>query len=112
MLLLLLLFIFGCQSNTNGVPDHIYPKPNSDIKYQKDWQKDFYVKRIKIFKENPIGSDQIILLGNSITEDANDWNDRFHSTNITNRGISGDITDGILKKTIMAFKSYGIKALK
>ena len=63
---ILLLFIFACQSNTNGVPDHIYPKPNSDIKYQKDWQKDFYVKRIRIFKENPIGSDQIILLGNSI----------------------------------------------
>ena len=95
---ILLLFIYACQSNTKGVPDHIYPKPNSDIKYQKDWQKDFYVKRIKIFKENPIGSDQIILLGNSITEDANDWNDRFHSTNISNRGISGDITNGILER--------------
>mgnify|MGYP003306378016 CR=1 FL=1 len=107
---ILLLFIFACQSNTNGVPDHIYPKSNSDIKYQKDWQKDFYVKRIKIFKENPIGSDQIILLGNSITEDANDWNDRFHSTNITNRGISGDITDGILERLdeIIYFKPLAI----
>ena len=107
---ILLLFIFACQSNTKGVPDHIYPKPNSDIKYQKDWQKDFYVKRIKIFKENPIGSDQIILLGNSITEDANDWNDRFHSTNITNRGISGDITDGILERLdeIIYFKPLAI----
>ncbi len=33
--------------------------------------------RIKAFKEDPIGYDRIILLGNSITEDANDWNDRF-----------------------------------
>ena len=107
---LFLLFIFTCQSNTNGVPDHIYPKPNADIKYQKDWQKDFYVKRIKAFKEDPIGYDRIILLGNSITEDANDWNDRFSSTNISNRGISGDITDGILERLdeIIYFKPLAV----
>ena len=68
------------------------------IKYQEDWQRDFYLKRIAQFKKEPIGFNKIVFLGNSITEGGNDWNKRFGVNNIVNRGISGDITEGILSR--------------
>ena len=59
----------------------------------------FYHKRIDEFKNNPIGSGKIVFLGNSITEAGGDWNKRFVSANkIVNRGISGDITEGVLSR--------------
>jgi lysophospholipase L1-like esterase len=107
---LLLLLLISCSSNTNEIPSHIYPNLNSKIQYQVDWQKKFYDKRIKEFKEYPIGYNQIVLLGNSITEDAKGWNDSLGITNITNRGISGDITDGMLMRLdeIIYFKPLAI----
>ena len=84
------MLLVSCQGNPNEIPSHIYPNLNSKIQYQEDWQKKFYDKRIKEFKESPIGYNQIVLLGNSITEDAKGWNDSLGITNITNRGISGD----------------------
>ena len=91
-----LSLLISCESNPDEIPSYIYPNLNKKIRYQVDWQKKLYDKRIKEFKESPIGYNQIVLLGNSITEDANDWNDRLGTENITNRGVSGDITDGML----------------
>jgi lysophospholipase L1-like esterase len=109
-LIILLFFLISCRKNPNGIPSHIYPNLNNKIQYQVDWQKKFYDQRIKEFKESPIGYNQIVLLGNSITEDAKGWNDSIGITNITNRGISGDITDGILVRLdeIIYFKPLAI----
>lgn len=76
----------------------LYPDPMIAIKYQEDWQRDFYLKRIAQFKKKPIGFNKIVFLGNSITEGGDDWNKRFGVNNIVNRGISGDITEGILSR--------------
>ena len=105
-----LFLLISCNNNSNGIPSHIYPDLNNNIQYQVDWQKKFYDKRIKEFKASPIGYNQIVLLGNSITEDAKGWNDSIGITNITNRGISGDITDGILVRLdeIIYFKPLAI----
>ena len=109
-LIFVLMLLVSCQGNPNEIPSHIYPNLNSKIQYQEDWQKKFYDKRIKEFKESPIGYNQIVLLGNSITEDAKGWNDSLGITNITNRGISGDITDGMLMRLdeIIYFKPLAI----
>ena len=109
-LIILLFFLISCRKNPNGIPSHIYPNLNNKIQYQVDWQKKFYDQRIKEFKESPIGYNQIVLLGNSITEDAKGWNDSIGITNITNRGISGDITDGTLVRLdeIIYFKPLAI----
>ena len=109
-LIILLFFLISCRKNPNGIPSHIYPNLNNKIQFQVDWQKKFYDQRIKEFKESPIGYNQIVLLGNSITEDAKGWNDSIGITNITNRGISGDITDGILVRLdeIIYFKPLAI----
>ena len=109
-LIFVLTLLVSCQGNPDEIPSHIYPNLNKEIRYQVDWQKKLYDKRIKEFKESPIGYNQIVLLGNSITEDANDWNDRLGTENITNRGVSGDITDGILVRLdeIIYFKPLAI----
>lgn len=76
----------------------LYPDSMIAIKYQEDWQREFYLKKIAQFKKKPIGFNKIVFLGNSITEGGDNWNKRFGVNNIVNRGISGDITEGILSR--------------
>ena len=76
----------------------LYPKKGIPIKHQQDWQFDFYYNRIEEFKKHPIGFDKIVFLGNSITEAGGDWGEKFGIQNIVNRGISGDMTEGVLKR--------------
>lgn len=78
--------------------NNLYPKSSIQIKYQSPWQREFYFNRIEKFKNNPIGNNKIVFLGNSITEGAGDWNQRFSTENIVNRGISGDYTEGLLHR--------------
>lgn len=84
-------------SCTNNL-DKLYPKESKLIKDQVQWQFDLYFPRIKEFKQSPIGFDKIVFLGNSITEGGGDWNQRFKTKNIINRGISGDFTSGVLAR--------------
>ena len=88
-----LLFIYSCSKDTNH-----YQDPNTIIKDQQEWQKKFYFERISEFKNEPIGKNKIVFLGNSIMQGGGNWNDRYKSNNIVNRGISGDYTAGILKR--------------
>ena len=76
----------------------LYPEKEKPIKHQQDWQFEFYYNRIEEFKNNPIGFDKIVFLGNSITEAGGDWNKKFNVQNIVNRGISGDMTEGVLNR--------------
>ena len=100
--LLISLFFFGACSiiskKNNQKLESLYPKKGTFIKSQEAWQKDFYYKRLNEFKKNPLGFNKIVFLGNSITEGAGDWNKRFGADNIVNRGISGDITTGIIAR--------------
>jgi len=54
-----------------------------------------YYKRKALFENTPDTKNEIIFLGNSITE-GGDWKALFPEKNVINRGISGDVTDGIL----------------
>ena len=95
------LLISGCQvfnSGNSSKPINMYPPKNIKIKFQQDWQYNLYHKRIIDFKKFPIGFKKIVFLGNSITEGAKSWNKRLNQRNIVNRGISGDITEGILER--------------
>ena len=75
-----------------------YPSEDTIIHRQLDWQKKFYFERISEFKNEPIGKNKIVFLGNSIMQGGGNWNDRYKSKNIVNRGISGDFTAGVLKR--------------
>ena len=80
------------------VDKSLHPNINTKIKYQQDWQRNFYHKKISEFKESPIGFDKIVFLGNSITQGLLRHTDKLLGNSIVNRGISGDHTDGVLAR--------------
>lgn len=57
----------------------------------------YYWQRVTHFKTLPSSKDDIIFLGNSITDGAA-WSELFNDNKIKNRGISGDVTAGVLNR--------------
>jgi len=57
----------------------------------------FYYQRASIFEKLPVGSDDIVFLGNSITN-FGEWGEFFNDIHVKNRGISGDRTEGVLTR--------------
>ena len=57
-----------------------------------------YVERLAAFKKEKLVTGKIVFLGNSITEGAN-WKKLLKDSTVINRGISGDITFGVLNRT-------------
>jgi lysophospholipase L1-like esterase len=56
-----------------------------------------YARQVDNFRSYPNASTDIIMLGNSITDYAQ-WNELLGVAEVRNRGISGDITFGILER--------------
>lgn len=54
----------------------------------------FYYQRASLFEVLPVTSDDIVFLGNSITN-GSEWCELFGDSRIKNRGISGDTTEGV-----------------
>lgn len=57
----------------------------------------FYDQRRSFFEAMPVYQNEIILLGDSITNCAN-WEELLPNKKVLNRGISGDITLGVLDR--------------
>lgn len=57
----------------------------------------YYQQRVTLFNALPQTEDDIIFLGNSIT-DGSEWSELFNDVKIKNRGISGDITAGVIHR--------------
>lgn len=64
---------------------------------RKEYDTDHYRKRMVYFEENPIGSNKVVFLGNSLTEGGK-WSEYFTEVETVNRGISGDNTEGMLNR--------------
>lgn len=56
-----------------------------------------YTKRLADFKKQPIVKGKVIMLGNSITEGGN-WKKLLKDSTVINRGISGDVTFGVINR--------------
>ncbi len=57
---------------------------------------DHYNERVEEFeKMRPVDSTDVVMLGNSLTELAGDWNKLLGGRHIRNRGIAGDDATGI-----------------
>ena len=107
-----LLFIFAitlfsvnfCSSqinitkSANGDTDSLYPSPDIVIPYHSAWTKTHYIERIAEFKANPLQFGDIVFIGNSITEQGGDWGQRFNNPKAKNRGISGDVSAGVINR--------------
>ncbi len=55
----------------------------------------YYHQRVSHFKTLPHTKGDVIFLGNSIT-DGSEWSELFDNPRIKNRGISGDVTAGVI----------------
>ncbi len=56
-----------------------------------------YKIQTELFERYKTGHADVVMLGNSLTQWA-DWNELLGRTNIANRGIAGDITEGYLQR--------------
>lgn len=82
----------------NAQSQKLYPNIGTEIMFQPEWAKKLYYDRIEVFKQDTLKFNQIVFLGNSITEGGKDWNEKFGVDGISNRGISGDSTDGVIAR--------------
>ena len=57
----------------------------------------YYHQRVTLFQSLPATKGDIIFVGNSIT-DGGEWSELFDDNRIRNRGISGDISAGIIHR--------------
>ncbi len=99
----------NCQINTNNY-SFLFPESNLEIKYHDEWGSENYKYEINNFKKNPLKLNQIVFLGNSITAEGGDWGERLNYSSIRNRGISGDVTDGVMARIneIIYFKAKAV----
>ncbi|UKT65545.1 GDSL-type esterase/lipase family protein [Pedobacter mucosus] len=67
------------------------------VKWDSTYRPGSYLKQVAAFKEDPTSKKDIIFLGNSITAGTN-WAKLLNLPQAKNRGISGDITFGILDR--------------
>ena len=80
------------------IPDNLYPSENVTIANHSDWTKTHYPKRIAEFKANSLNFNEIVFIGNSITEQGEDWRLKVNNPKARNRGIAGDTSDGIITR--------------
>jgi len=68
----------------------------------------YYEQKKTTFEMLPNDKDEIIFLGNSITEGC-EWNELFSDNRIKNRGISADVAEGVLLRLGEVTESKPIK---
>lgn len=79
--------LFSCGLNSDkNTPSEI---PEQNMYY--------FLGRNEVFEHLPNDSDEIIMLGNSLTHNF-EWHEMFPNVKIKNRGINGDMTIGILNR--------------
>src|SRR5258706_572061 len=83
--LILSLFCFGHISAQTKTYDTLPNLP------------EHYTHRYELFKNEPLVKGRVIMVGNSITEGGK-WKILLNDTTVTNRGISGDVTFGVLNR--------------
>jgi lysophospholipase L1-like esterase len=68
----------------------------------------YYEQKKSTFEMLPNDKNEIIFLGNSLTEGC-EWNELFKDSRIKNRGISGDVAEGVLLRLQEVTESEPIK---
>lgn len=67
------------------------------ISWDSTYRPGLYEFKVQLYQSYPHSTKDIVFLGNSITDRA-DWNELLGMPNLHNRGISGDITFGVLQR--------------
>lgn len=67
------------------------------VAYDSSYQSTYYEQKVTLFRLLPDEPNEIIFLGNSIT-DIGEWTEIWNNIKVKNRGISGDNTFGVLAR--------------
>ena len=97
IIIFIILFLISTCTNSISI-ERLYPQEDLVIENHDDWGEGNYRKVIKEFKSNPLNYGDIVFLGNSITQGGKNWSEKLDYPNIRNRGIGGDVTDGVLAR--------------
>lgn len=95
---LILLLSYFFSYGQKATLDSLYPPSDLMISYHTEFTKNNYPKKIKEFKKDPLNFGDIVFLGNSITQQGKNWAERFNVSTVKNRGIAGDVTEGVIKR--------------
>ena len=85
-------FAFGETKDAKTAPA---PKKYTELYYQ----------RATLFDVLPVDSNSIVMLGNSLTHGC-EWHELFGMSNVLNRGINGDIVQGIRERVEPIVKGH------
>lgn len=77
----------------------------NEARYSPSIYGTYYDAKRSFFESMPNDTNEIIFLGNSIT-DMCAWNELFGMQNIKNRGISGDVINGVIDRLEEVVSSY------
>jgi len=72
-------------------------KEEKEVKWDSTYRPASYALKVGQFNAYPNSKSDIVFLGNSITA-GTDWMELLGNTYVRNRGISGDITFGVLER--------------
>jgi lysophospholipase L1-like esterase len=72
-------------------------KAQSQTRWDSTYRPGLYEFEEQLYESYPHAKTDIVFLGNSLT-DRVDWNELLGMSNVHNRGISGDITFGVLQR--------------
>ncbi len=75
----------------------------AQTKIDSNYKRPYYEQRVSLFKQLPKVKNAIVFIGNSIT-DGGEWQELLDCKKCLNRGISGDISFGVLARLDDALK--------
>lgn len=79
--------------NEIGTPSLLEPRDHADALEVSD----YYKHRLSMFRALPETERKIVMFGNSLNNNAT-WEELFPMGNLVNRGISGDVVDGLRQR--------------
>ena len=79
------------------------------VKGGNTYTEHYYERRSQFDEEKPVTSSDIIMLGNSLTENGGNWSARLDNGNIRNRGIIGDDIPGMYDRLYQILPGHPAK---
>lgn len=79
------------------------------VKGRNTYTEHYYERRSQFDDESPVTSSDIIMLGNSLTENGGNWSARLDNKNIRNRGIIGDDIPGMYDRLYQILPGHPAK---
>jgi hexosaminidase len=94
--LFLATFWFLQTGYAQNISDNFYAQRSKQL-FPDSLFSTYYYQRVSHFKSLPQTTGDIIFIGNSIS-DGGEWQELFDDLRIKNRGISGDVSAGVIHR--------------